>query len=95
MLPLKSGVNLLFIGDIFGSSGRRIIADHLDDITGTNHIDLVIANGAGLVFVAGDAADLALRVESAWEQPQLTARMGAAARRAWDRPEFRTRAAVT
>jgi metallophosphoesterase (TIGR00282 family) len=37
-------MNLLFIGDIFGSPGRRIIADHLDDIKATNAIDLVIAN---------------------------------------------------
>jgi len=38
-------VNLLFIGDIFASPGRRILADHLEDIVGTNQIDLVIANG--------------------------------------------------
>src|SRR6516225_1134466 len=37
-------MNLLFIGDIFGSPGRRIIADHLDDIRATNAIDLIIAN---------------------------------------------------
>jgi metallophosphoesterase (TIGR00282 family) len=38
-------VNLLFIGDIFASPGRRIVADHLADIVATNRIDLVIANG--------------------------------------------------
>jgi len=38
-------VNLLFIGDIFASPGRRIVADHLEDIAATNQIDLVIANG--------------------------------------------------
>jgi metallophosphoesterase (TIGR00282 family) len=37
-------VNILFIGDIFGSPGRRVVADHLDDIIRTNHIDLAIAN---------------------------------------------------
>jgi metallophosphoesterase (TIGR00282 family) len=37
-------MNLLFIGDIFGSPGRRIVADHLEDIVATNAIDLVIAN---------------------------------------------------
>jgi metallophosphoesterase (TIGR00282 family) len=45
MLPLNSYVNLLFIGDIFGSPGRRIVADHLQDIVATNRIDLTIANG--------------------------------------------------
>ena len=39
-------MNILFIGDIFGSPGRRIVADHLEDIVKTNAIDLVIANGA-------------------------------------------------
>lgn len=34
----------LFIGDIFGSAGRRIVADHVADIAQTEKIDLVIAN---------------------------------------------------
>jgi len=38
-------VNLLFIGDIFASPGRRIVADHLADIVETNDIGLTIANG--------------------------------------------------
>jgi metallophosphoesterase (TIGR00282 family) len=37
-------MNLLFIGDIFGSPGRRIVADHVQDIVETNRVDLVIAN---------------------------------------------------
>jgi metallophosphoesterase (TIGR00282 family) len=37
-------MNILFIGDIFGSPGRRIVADHLEDIIETNRIDLAIAN---------------------------------------------------
>ncbi len=45
MLTLDSLVNLLFIGDIFASPGRRIVADHLQDIVATNRIDLTIANG--------------------------------------------------
>ena len=38
-------MNLLFIGDIFAAPGRRVVADHLEDIVRTNRIDLVIANG--------------------------------------------------
>ena len=38
-------MNLLFIGDIFASPGRRIVADHLADIVETNDIGLTIANG--------------------------------------------------
>jgi 2',3'-cyclic-nucleotide 2'-phosphodiesterase len=37
-------MNLLFIGDIFASPGRRIVADHLSDIVESNQIDLAIAN---------------------------------------------------
>src|SRR3954464_13399533 len=37
-------MNILFIGDIFGAPGRRIVADHLQDIVATNSIDLAIAN---------------------------------------------------
>ena len=37
-------MNILFIGDVFASPGRRIVADHLADIIQTNAIDLAIAN---------------------------------------------------
>jgi hypothetical protein len=37
-------MNILFIGDIFASPGRRIVADHLQDIVEANGIDLTIAN---------------------------------------------------
>ncbi|MDQ6678547.1 MAG: TIGR00282 family metallophosphoesterase [Acidobacteriota bacterium] len=37
-------MNLLFIGDIFASVGRRLVADHLADIRGAQRIDLVVAN---------------------------------------------------
>ena len=37
-------MKILFIGDIFGSPGRRIVADHVQDIVTSNQIDLAIAN---------------------------------------------------
>jgi metallophosphoesterase (TIGR00282 family) len=37
-------MNILFVGDIFASAGRRIVADHLADIMETNRIQLAIAN---------------------------------------------------
>ena len=37
-------MNILFVGDIFGSPGRRIVADHVEDIVKSNQIDLTIAN---------------------------------------------------
>src|SRR5579863_285642 len=37
-------MNILFIGDIFSSVGRHVVADHLADIKQTQRIDLAIAN---------------------------------------------------
>jgi metallophosphoesterase (TIGR00282 family) len=37
-------MNILFIGDIFGSPGRRIVAQHLQEITSEEKILLAIAN---------------------------------------------------
>jgi len=37
-------MRILFIGDIFASHGRRIVADHLSDIQAAQNIDLTIAN---------------------------------------------------
>src|SRR5216684_9062402 len=37
-------MKILFIGDIFSSAGRRIVADHLADIKQTQQIDIAIAN---------------------------------------------------
>src|SRR5258708_7661452 len=38
------GMNILFIGDIFASPGRNIVARHLQDIISEEKIDLAIAN---------------------------------------------------
>jgi metallophosphoesterase (TIGR00282 family) len=38
-------LRILFIGDIVGSPGRRIVADRLADIAVTEQLDLIIANG--------------------------------------------------
>jgi 2',3'-cyclic-nucleotide 2'-phosphodiesterase len=38
-------MNILFIGDIFASPGRALVARHLQDIISTEKIQLAIANG--------------------------------------------------
>ncbi len=38
-------MNILFIGDIFASPGRRIVADQIQRIVSEERIDLIIANG--------------------------------------------------
>jgi metallophosphoesterase (TIGR00282 family) len=37
-------MQILFIGDIFGSAGRKIVHDHMPHLVETHKVDLVIAN---------------------------------------------------
>jgi metallophosphoesterase (TIGR00282 family) len=62
-------MQILFIGDIFGSAGRRIVHDHLRHVVETNRVDLVIANaenaagGFGLTpAIANELFDLGCQV---------------------------------
>ncbi len=62
-------MQVLFIGDIFGSPGRKIVHDHLSHVVETNHVDLVIANaenaagGFGLTAaIANELFDLGCEV---------------------------------
>jgi metallophosphoesterase (TIGR00282 family) len=38
-------VNILFVGDIFGSAGRHIVREHLPHVMETHAVDLLIING--------------------------------------------------
>jgi metallophosphoesterase (TIGR00282 family) len=38
-------VNILFVGDVFGSPGRRIVSEHLPHVLETNAVDLLVING--------------------------------------------------
>ncbi|MBS1799094.1 MAG: TIGR00282 family metallophosphoesterase [Acidobacteria bacterium] len=38
-------MNILFVGDIFGSAGRHIIREHLPHVIETNSVDLLVING--------------------------------------------------
>ena len=38
-------MNILFVGDIFGSAGRHIVREHLPHVLETNDVDLLIING--------------------------------------------------
>jgi metallophosphoesterase (TIGR00282 family) len=37
-------VNILFVGDIFGKAGRRVLGDHLADLIQRHKLELVVAN---------------------------------------------------
>jgi 2',3'-cyclic-nucleotide 2'-phosphodiesterase len=38
-------VNILFVGDVFGSAGRHIVREHLPHVMETNAVDLLVING--------------------------------------------------
>ena len=38
-------MNILFVGDVFGSAGRHIVREHLPQVLETNSVDLLIING--------------------------------------------------
>jgi metallophosphoesterase (TIGR00282 family) len=38
-------VNILFVGDVFGSPGRHIVREHLPHVLESNAVDLLIING--------------------------------------------------
>jgi len=55
-------MRVLFIGDIVGQSGRRMVARHLQQLVATNSVDVVIANAenaaAGFGITPGVAQEL-------------------------------------
>src|ERR1700753_3683611 len=38
-------MKILFIGDVFGSAGRRIVREHLPHLRETHALDLIVING--------------------------------------------------
>jgi metallophosphoesterase (TIGR00282 family) len=38
-------VNILFVGDVFGSAGRHIVHEHLPQLVETHAVDLLVING--------------------------------------------------
>ncbi|MGH6960211.1 MAG: TIGR00282 family metallophosphoesterase [Dongiaceae bacterium] len=52
-------MRILFIGDIFGRPGRRLLADHLADVVQNKQIDLVLANGENAAAGFGITPSLA------------------------------------
>jgi 2',3'-cyclic-nucleotide 2'-phosphodiesterase len=38
-------VNILFVGDVFGSAGRHIVREHLPQLVETHAVDLLVING--------------------------------------------------
>ena len=52
-------MKILFVGDIVGRAGRRILADRLDRLIDRHYIDLVVANGENAAAGFGLTASIA------------------------------------
>ncbi len=52
-------MNVLFIGDIMGEPGRRVLLKHLSKVIEEHHIDLVIGNGENAAGGFGITKDIA------------------------------------
>ncbi len=44
-LLASSRVNILFVGDVFGSAGRHIVREHLPQLVESHAVDLLVVNG--------------------------------------------------
>jgi hypothetical protein len=75
-------VNILFVGDIFGSAGRRIVAEHIGHVRQAHAVDLTIINaenaagGFGVTpSIANDLFDLGADVlttgNHVWDKKEL------------------------
>jgi len=52
-------VNILFVGDIFGSAGRHIVHEHLQQLVETHAVDLLVINGENIAGGKGITPSLA------------------------------------
>jgi hypothetical protein len=52
-------MRILFVGDVFGNVGRRVLAEHLEHIMKEHHIDICVANGENAAGGRGVTANLA------------------------------------
>ena len=75
-------MNILFIGDIFGSAGRSIVREHIGHLRGAHHVELIIINaenaagGFGLTPQLADelfelGADVLTTGNHVWDKREL------------------------
>ncbi|MBA3976431.1 MAG: TIGR00282 family metallophosphoesterase [Candidatus Solibacter sp.] len=75
-------MNILFIGDIFASAGRRLVAEHLRQLVTEERIDLVIAN------VENAAGGFGVTVPIAQELFSLGVEVMTTGNHVWDKREI-------
>jgi hypothetical protein len=90
-------MNILFVGDIFGSAGRKIVREHIGHLREANNVDLTIINaenaagGFGLTpQIAEDLFDLGGDVlttgNHVWDKRELIDYLNSAPSGSQDRP---------
>ena len=99
-------MNILFVGDIFGSAGRRIVREHIGHVREAHDVDLTIVNaenaagGFGLTpQIAEDLFDLGADVltmgNHVWDKKELVDYLNAAAPESAARSATANRASVS
>jgi metallophosphoesterase (TIGR00282 family) len=90
-------LRILFVGDVFGSAGRRIVREHLPHVVATNAVDLVVINaensagGFGVTpAIADDLFELGAHVLTTgnhiWDKREIIEYMQSAPAASHDRP---------
>ncbi len=90
-------MNILFVGDIFGSAGRRIVREHIGHVCEANNVELVIINaenaagGFGVTpQIAEDLFDLGADVlttgNHVWDKRELQDYLTSASADSQERP---------
>jgi len=90
-------MHILFVGDVFGSAGRRIVREHIGHIITHRHIDLVIVNaenaagGFGLTpAISDELFDLGAHVlttgNHVWDKKEIIDYLKSVAPDSHDRP---------
>lgn len=90
-------MNILFVGDIFGSAGRRIVAEHMGHVREAHSVELTVVNaenaagGFGVTpSIAEDIFDLGADVlttgNHVWDKKELQDYLKSAAAESTERP---------
>ena len=90
-------MNILFIGDIFGSAGRRIVHEHIGHVCDANQVELVVVNvenaagGFGVTPAIADeifdwGADVLTTGNHVWDKRELLEYFASVPADSHDRP---------
>ena len=90
-------MRILFVGDVFGSAGRRIVREHIGHVVAGRQVDLLIVNaenaagGFGLTpAIADDLFDLGAHVLTTgnhiWDKKEIIDYLNSAPAHSHDRP---------